>query len=147
LCESRLGNRETDGKRFLQGQGGIIRAKGSRSGRRRRQGCLLGLPQAREELAFYQQPHYSIITFMELHCGARDEVERKAVDTLLGTFTRVEFSESVARRAVELRQTLRLKLPDAVMLASAEVEGCLLVMRNRRDFPSEDPRVRFPYTL
>ena len=34
---------------------------------------LQGLPQAREELARYRQPHYSIITFMELHCGARNE--------------------------------------------------------------------------
>jgi len=84
---------------------------------------------------------------MELHCGARDEAEHQAVDTLLGTLTRVELSESVARRAVELRRTLRLKLPDAVVLASAEVEGCILVSRNTRDFPSEDPRVRFPYTL
>jgi len=108
---------------------------------------LQGMPQAREELARYRQPHYSIITFMELHCGARDEAERKAVDTLLGTLTRVDLSEPVARRAVELRRTLRLKLPDAVVLASAEVEGCILVTRNTRDFPREDPRVRFPYTL
>jgi len=108
---------------------------------------LQGLPQAREELARYRQPHYSIITFMELHCGARNETEKKAVDTLLGTLTRVELSETVARRAVELRQTLRLKLPDAVVLASAELEGCPLVTRNTRDFPSDDPRVRFPYSV
>jgi LL-diaminopimelate aminotransferase len=57
--------------------------------------------------------------------------------------------EEVCRRlkALELRQNLRLKLPDAVVLASAEVEGCILVTRNTRDFPHGDPRVRFPYVM
>lgn len=108
---------------------------------------LQGVPQARDELARYRQPHYSMISFIELHCGACNALESKAVDTLLETLTRVELTEQVARRAVELRQALRLKLPDAVVLASAEVEGCILVTRNTRDFPKDDPRVRFPYTL
>jgi hypothetical protein len=108
---------------------------------------LQGLPQAAEELAQYRQPLYSVITFMELHCGARTPEQRAAVDVLLGTMTRVELSDAIARRAVELRQNLRLKLPDAVVLASAEVEGCILVSRNTRDFPHGDPRVRFPYVI
>lgn len=108
---------------------------------------LQGLAQAREELALYRQPHYSIISLMELHCGARSEAEHMAVDGLLRSLKRVELSEEVARRAADLRMTLRLKLPDAVVLASAEVEGCILVTRNTRDFPHGDPRVRFPYAL
>jgi len=51
------------------------------------------------------------------------------------------------RRAVELRREMRLKLPDAVVLAGAEVEGCILVSRNTRDFPADGPRVRFPYAV
>jgi predicted nucleic acid-binding protein len=108
---------------------------------------LQGLPAAAEELARYRQPHYSVITLMELHCGARTPEQRAAVDILLGTMSRVELTDTVARRAVELRQNLRLKLPDAVVLASAEVEGCILVTRNTRDFPHRDPRVRFPYSI
>ncbi len=108
---------------------------------------LQGMPEAREELARYRQPHYSMISFIELHCGARDPGETVAVNTLLATLSRVELNEQVARRAVELRRDLRLKLPDAVVLASADVEGCILVTRNRRDFPKDDPRVRFPYSI
>jgi predicted nucleic acid-binding protein len=108
---------------------------------------LQGIPQAANELAQYRQPLYSVITLMELHCGARTAEQRTAVDVLLATMTRVDLSEAVARRAVELRQALRLKLPDAVVLASAEVEGCILVTRNTRDFPHGDPRVRFPYVI
>ena len=108
---------------------------------------LQGVPQAAVELARYRQPLYSVITFMELHCGARTAEQRAAVDVLLGTMTRVELSDAIARRAVELRQSLRLKLPDAIVLASAEEEGCFLVTRNTRDFPHGDLRVRFPYTV
>ncbi len=84
---------------------------------------------------------------MELLCGAKDSSEKQAVETLLSGMQRVDFDEKVARRAVELRQSLRLKLPDAVVLASAEEEGCILVTRNTRDFPADDPRVRFPYSV
>jgi predicted nucleic acid-binding protein len=108
---------------------------------------LQGVAQARDELNRYRKPLYSIITFMELLCGARDAAERQAAEVLLGTMGRVELNEAVARRAVEVRQELRLKLPDAIVLASAEVEGCILVTRNTRDFPVDDPRVRFPYHL
>ena len=108
---------------------------------------LQGEPRARAELARYQQPHYSVISLIELHCGARNKAERAAVDSLLATLTRVELGDEVARRAVEIRKSLGLKLPDAVVLASAETEGCILVTRNTRDFPKDDPRVRFPYVL
>jgi len=108
---------------------------------------LQGLPAAKEELARYRSPHYSIISFIELLCGAKNPHEKQAVEGLLGSMKKVDISESVARRAVELRQELQLKLPDAVVLATAEVEGCILVTRNTRDFPANDPRVRFPYAV
>ncbi len=105
---------------------------------------LQGLPAAREELARYRRPLCSIISYMELLAGARTDAERQAAEALLASMGRVEPTEAVARRAVGLRQSLRLKLPDAIVLASAEVEGCILVTRNTRDFPANDPRVRFP---
>lgn len=108
---------------------------------------LQGIEAARTELARYRQPAYSIISWMELHCGARNDAEREAALSLLATMTRIELTDAVARRAVELRRALRLKLPDAIVLASAETEGCILVTRNTRDFPADDPRVRFPYEV
>jgi predicted nucleic acid-binding protein len=46
---------------------------------------------------------------------------------------------------VELRKQFRLKLPDAIILASADCEGCILVTRNTTDIDPRDPRVRIPY--
>ena len=108
---------------------------------------LQGVPEARAELARYRRPLYSIISLMELLAGARTAAERTAAEALLASLGRVDLSEAVARQAVTLRQTLRLRLPDAVVLATAEVEGCILVTRNTRDFPADDPRIRFPYRL
>ncbi|MCF3649572.1 type II toxin-antitoxin system VapC family toxin [Synoicihabitans lomoniglobus] len=108
---------------------------------------LQGVTAAREELIRYGRPCYSIISYMELLVGAQTTAERQAAEALLASLERVELSERVARRAVELRQNLRLKLPDAIVLASAETEGCILVTRNTRDFPANDPRVRFPYAV
>jgi predicted nucleic acid-binding protein len=53
----------------------------------------------------------------------------------------------VACKAVDERKQSRLKLPDAIILASADCEGCILVTRNTKDFSKDDPRVRFPYSL
>ncbi len=51
----------------------------------------------------------------------------------------------VAREAVALRKASRLKLPDALILATARVHGLLLVTRNHRDFSPSEPDVRVPY--
>jgi predicted nucleic acid-binding protein len=48
---------------------------------------------------------------------------------------------------LELRRSLRLKLHDAFILASARVNGWLLVSCNTKDFPASMLGVRVPYTL
>ena len=51
------------------------------------------------------------------------------------------------KRAVQLRKTKRIKLPDAIIWATAQVHQCLLVTRNTRDFDVNEPGVRVPYAL
>jgi predicted nucleic acid-binding protein len=40
-----------------------------------------------------------------------------------------------------------MKLPDAVIWASALSNGLLLITRDAKDFMTEDPGVRVPYNL
>jgi len=108
---------------------------------------LQGVTAAKTELARYHRPHYSIISLMELLCGAQNEAERNAVESLLSTMERVDITEAIARRAVDVRKTHGLKLPDAIVLATAEEESCLLVTRNTKDFPRAHPHIRFPYAV
>jgi predicted nucleic acid-binding protein len=53
--------------------------------------------------------------------------------------------EAIAQRAVELRKHGKMKLPDAIIWASAQENAMLLVTRNTRDFPKNDPGIRVPY--
>jgi predicted nucleic acid-binding protein len=59
-----------------------------------------------------------------------------------------EVDEETASRAASLRRERRaLKSPEAIILASAQVRGRVLVTRNVRDFPANMPGIRVPYTL
>ena len=108
---------------------------------------LQGIDQARVEISRYNPPLYSIISWMEIHCGAETESEREAAEVLFASMQRIDLTPEVARIAVEERQRSGLKLPDAIILASADSAGCILVTRNTKDFDSNDPRVRFPYAV
>ena len=47
----------------------------------------------------------------------------------------------------EIRKQRRIKLPDAIVWASAQVNSLLLVSRNVKDFPADEPGVRVPYQV
>lgn len=106
---------------------------------------LNAAPEARIELGRYQDKAISIITLMEVMVGAPSKVE-KATRTFVGSFDLIALDAPIAERAIALRRTHRIKLPDAIVWASAQVNGLLLVTRNTKDFPPGDPGVRHPYT-
>ena len=54
-------------------------------------------------------------------------------------FRVIPLDDIIAGEAVELRRRHRMKLPDAIVWASARVEHRLLVTRNEKDFPVSDP--------
>jgi len=107
---------------------------------------LNGIPQARDELALYEERAISIISWMEVMAGAREAVE-PATRAFLASFTLIGLTEPVADRAVTRRRTRRIKLPDAIIEASAEVHHMLLITRNTKDFEADSPFIRVPYTL
>jgi len=107
---------------------------------------LNAIPEAREELARFSERAISIITWMEVMIGAEKRVEAQTRQ-FLDTFTLVPLDSGVAERAVALRRRHRIKLPDAVIWASAEAHSMLLVTRNTKDFSAEMPGIRIPYEL
>lgn len=108
---------------------------------------LQGLPEAREEMERYREALYSVVSWMEVMCGANTGEEVEAARILFESMSRVDLSPQVAAKAVDERERLSLKLPDAIILASADCQGCILVTRNAKDFSPKDPRIRFPYTV
>jgi predicted nucleic acid-binding protein len=107
---------------------------------------LQGVSLAAKELTLYKSPAISVISWMEVMAGTTAGTER-AARAFLQTFELLEIDSKVAEQAVALRKAKRIKLPDAVILATAQVHQCLLVSRNTRDFDPSDPGVRVPYTI
>jgi predicted nucleic acid-binding protein len=101
--------------------------------------------QALDELRRARRPWISRVTWIEVLAGvpapARDETER-----YLANYSIRELSPEIARRAADIRFHKRsLKLPDAVIFASAQEHGAILVTRNIKDFPANMPGIRIPY--
>ena len=59
----------------------------------------------------------------------------------------VGLDERVACEAIGLRKERRVKLPDAIIWASARLTDALFVTRNIKDFPAYEPGVRIPYRI
>ena len=108
---------------------------------------LNGVEAARTEIARPGERLVSIITWMEVLAGARDEEEKDVIDMFLRDFRVVDLTRRVAREAVEIRRSRRIRLPDAIVWAAARTESALLVTRNTKDFPKDDPGLRIPYAI
>lgn len=107
---------------------------------------LNGREPARAELALYTDKAISMITWMEIMVGVNDE-NRQATAAFLRHFTCIDIDQSVAERAVALRRTYRLKLPDAIIWACAMTHDRVFVTRDSKDIPADHPGVRIPYRL
>ncbi|MEK1889148.1 MAG: type II toxin-antitoxin system VapC family toxin [Phyllobacterium sp.] len=107
---------------------------------------LNAVPEARDELGRYDEKAISSITWMEVMIGADPELEART-RSFLGSFDVIDLRNVIAERAVELRRKHRMKLPDAIIWASADIHSMLLVTRNTKDFPESAPGIRIPYLL
>jgi predicted nucleic acid-binding protein len=107
---------------------------------------LKGIPHASREIELYNDRAISIVTWIELLVGATP-ANIDGVRAFLDRFHTVGIDNAVAEEAAALRRAHRMKLPDAIVWASARIEGRLLVSRNTKDFPVGDPGVRHPYVI
>lgn len=109
--------------------------------------ALRDVEQAKHELLRQRRNWISRITWIEVLAGARSE-ETDIIEDFLRNFSLVELSEEIGRRAAAIRSQRRsIKLPDAIIWASAQTSGKILVTRNTRDFPAQMPGIRVPYSL
>ena len=101
--------------------------------------------KAKKELSLYSNHLISIITWMEVLVGIKEEDLPKVKNWLSSQFELVSIDEEISDKAVTIRKAKKVKLPDAIIQASAEQHNALLVTRNTKDFSSDDPMIRVPY--
>jgi predicted nucleic acid-binding protein len=89
----------------------------------------------------------SRMAWIEVLSKGDEALIREAI-MFLSRFGLDEIDDEISHRAAALRRERpRLKSPDAIILATAQIRGRVLVTRNTKDFPAEMPGIRVPYTL
>jgi predicted nucleic acid-binding protein len=112
---------------------------------------LNGVHQASIELASYDMPAISFVTYMELRCGEFSRPHEKAILTaVLDEFHVVEMNKTIMEAAIKilgssLATKPAIKLPDAIIAATAWVRSCPVVTRNPKDFLTAGVIVHVPY--
>ena len=101
---------------------------------------------ATNELARYSRHRISRIVWTEVLSGEPPE-RRSAIAQIIAPFAIVELDSRIALAAADIQHRMRIKLLDAYILATAQVNGAILVTRNTKDFPAYMPGIRVPYTL
>ncbi|EPG4898213.1 type II toxin-antitoxin system VapC family toxin [Citrobacter koseri] len=106
-----------------------------------------GRVEAKKALEAYSpQNAISLITWMEVMVGAKKYHQESRTRIALSAFNVIGVSQDIAERSVSLRQEYGMKLPDAVILATAHIHRFALVTRNTKDFAGI-PGVITPYHL
>ena len=114
--------------------------------------ALRGFPGAEGELLRVARRFISRLTWIELITAAQPAPDRaddtRRIEGFLSHFSVIDLSEDIARRAAMLCGSWKkLDLAEAVVLASAQTSGRILVTRNTRAFPATMPGIRVPYIL
>lgn len=76
----------------------------------------------------------SLMTWMEVMVGARRHGHEAKTAAVMGAFEIIDISRDIAERSVILRGKHGMKLPDAIILATAQSRDCPLISRNTKDF-------------
>ena len=98
------------------------------------------------ELSRYRRHRISRVVWTEVLAGEPLE-RRDGIEQVISHFEVVEIDARIAAAAADIRYRHKMKLLDAYILATAQVNGAILVTRNTKDFPANMPGIRVPYTL
>lgn len=101
--------------------------------------------QAARVIKSYPGRLISIVTWIEFLTGVPYPYIEKAKGFLEDMFEIIYPEQAVYEMTVQLRREQRLKLPDAMIYATAKTEGVVLVTRNTNDFDGNQPDVHVPY--
>jgi len=88
----------------------------------------------------------SVISYMEV-LGYRfsNSKEESFVKELVSMFNVRFIDQEIAENVIDIRKQYRIKLPDAIIAATANTDDLCLVTRNIEDFKNIDVRILNPF--
>lgn len=88
-----------------------------------------------DKIVLQYQPAISIITEIELLCWKTpDEKDLRTLQNFISDASVFELGTEIKFKTVELRKANKIKLPDAIIAATALVYNTTLLTRNTNDF-------------
>lgn len=102
--------------------------------------CNGKLPEGGRNFFFsIEEPVISIITYIEvLGFSNIEEDEEDKLKEFVSISRTLSLNTRVALKAIEIKRNIRIKLPDAVIAATAFLFGLRLITRNVSDFKDID---------
>ena len=96
-----------------------------------------------EILIDYDEFFISIITYMEVLGFQFDNQEGKElIEQLLEQFVIIHLDMEIAQEVISIKQKKKIKLPDAIIFATAKKNDCDLMTHNIDDFKNIDETVK-----
>ncbi len=108
--------------------------------------ALNGTSEADTEFDLYERVIISRITWMEILVG-ENENDQQVRDFLESHFEIAPIDVVTAETAIQLRRKHRIRLPDAIIWATAKTYNTVLVTRNKKDFDPKWDGIRVPYEI
>jgi predicted nucleic acid-binding protein len=107
---------------------------------------LSGIAAAKKELERFPDKAISLITWIEVMVGANHETE-SVLRGFLNDFICLPIDNLVGEAAVALRRNYKIKLPDAIVWATAQQHNRILITRDIKDFGANEPGILMPYSI
>jgi predicted nucleic acid-binding protein len=107
---------------------------------------LNGIAKADAEYARYDRVLISLVTWMEVLVGEKSD-DTQLRDFLESHFEVIPLDFAIAETTVQLRRVHHIRLPDAIIWATAKVHEAVLVTRNIKDFNPKLDGIRVPYEI
>ena len=100
---------------------------------------LIYLSKKELELVAFAEPvdelFISVITYMEaLGFPFTSKSEERIIKELCSSLTVINLDGAIVEKVLEIRKKYKIKLPDAIIAATAEEKDLVLVTRNTDDF-------------
>ena len=87
----------------------------------------------------YDEFYISIITYMEvLGYQFENQKEKELIEQLLDQFEILHLDMEIAKEVISIKQKKKIKLPDAIIFATAKKNECDLMTYNVQDFINID---------
>ena len=74
-----------------------------------------------------------------------DNNEKLKIETILSCFDIVQLDEQIIRSVIKIRQNNKIKLPDAIIAATALEQNMVLITNNAKDFEDIVTSIVNPY--